>query len=140
MLTVPALDQFARLTHDSQCRQAQEVDLEQSDGFQNLHRVLSNGTPFLSFGGAVQWCIFNQWFVSDDDAGGVRAGVACYPFQALCSIDEFAYVVHAFINFVQLLRLRQPAANFYFGAAGDKLSDAIHFREGNVHGASHVPN
>ena len=94
-----ALDVVDGAAENRQVREAQEVHLEQADLGDLRHRELRRrDRRFVAARRALQRHDLNERIARDDDARGVRAGVARDAFEPLGGVDEAA---HLGIDFVR---------------------------------------
>jgi len=142
------LDQITRLAHDRQRGQPQEVHLEQPDRFAGLHielrYQLDRGVFPRAFGRAMQRDVLIQRPVSDNNPGGVGAGVAHDALQAARRVDQF---LHLRVGSVELLQLgdglpwlvaQHIAELGRLGPAGQQPGDAVDVALIHVQGAAHI--
>jgi hypothetical protein len=71
-------DGLEGLLDDVEVAQAQEVDLEEPQGFDVAHRVLDHDAV-LVLANALERHDVGEWLLGDDDARGVGPGVAAKP-------------------------------------------------------------
>ncbi len=117
-------DEVDGLPQDGQVGEAQEVELEQPQGLHAVHLVLRHQR--VRVGGTLEGHELRQRIAADDDAGGMRGGVAGHALQLAGDIDE---LVDAPIAFVHLAEGRGDLERVLEGDAqlgGDGLGDAVH--------------
>ena len=98
LLAARLLDQPHGVVQQRQRAQAEEVHLEHADLLQVAHDPLRRDHRLVALAAAVvaladdalQRHVIGQRAVGDDDAGGVRAGVAVGPFQLAGDVDQLA--------------------------------------------------
>ena len=146
---VALLDQLRRLAHDRQRAQAQEIDLQQADLLDDLHRPLADGADAaqagLAAGRPVQGHILHQRLVGDDDAGGVAAGMAGHALQLLGRVHQLAHARVALVLLLQVGRVELVVVvenvddlGRLAGDGRDEPGDGVHLRQGHVEGAADV--
>jgi hypothetical protein len=143
---VPSLDKLAGARHHGQGRQAEKVNLEQSQPFQDLHLELSDPAHRVvlrsDFRRAVEGDVFRDRAIGDDDPGGVRAGVAGYAFQLAGGIDELTQIGRGLVDLFESSHAFQCIGDRQRlpGDVGDELGNAVNLRQGDVHHPPHVPD
>ena len=142
--TSPPLNEITGARHHGQGREAQIVDLKQTQRFQDSHIKLGNGTygaVFLAaLGRPVERNVFRDGFVGDDHACGVCACVSGDPFELGGRIDQLPDVFAALIG---LLKVRNRFQRFrnrdrLSGNIRNGLGDPIYFRQRDIHHSSDI--
>ncbi len=113
------LDQIARLAHDGQRREAEEVHLQQPDRFDDAHFELRDRfervVAFL--GGASQRRVFHQRPIGDHHPGGMRADVAHRAFHRLRRIEQRLRPIGGVVHLLEFGNLLDRFADLH-GLAG----------------------
>ncbi len=146
---VALLDELRRLAHDGQGAEAEEIDLQQADLLDDLHRPLADGAdaaqPGLAAGRPVERHVVHQRLVGDDDAGGVAAGMAGHAFDLPRGVDQFPDARLALdfgvqIGRIELVVLVEHIVDLdrFAGDGGDEAGHGVDFGQGHVEGAADV--
>ncbi len=141
---VALADQAGRLAHDGERAEAEEIDFEQPDGFEDRELVLGDGAGDRVLVAAHERRVVRQLAVGHDHGGGMHAGMARHAFQVHRRIEQ---VAHPFV-FGVLLR-QVPAVEVMAGrkhvADGGRFAGdgGISWRSGRLRsagslGAAHV--
>ena len=129
-------DEVDGLPQDGQVGEAQEVELEQPQRLHAVHLVLRHER--VRVGGALEGHELRQRVAADDDAGGVRGGVAGHALQLAGDVDELVDARVALVHLAEgrgdLERLVERDAEL----GGDGLGDAVHLAVAVAHDPAHV--
>ena len=129
-------DEVHGLAQDGQVGEAQEVELEQAQRLHAVHLVL--GHERVGVGGPLEGHELGQRVAADDDAGGVRGGVAGDALELAGDVDE---LVDALVALVHLAEGRGDLEGLVERDAelrGDGLGDAVDLAVAVAHDAAHV--
>ena len=142
---VPLGDEVGGAAHNGEGGQAEEVDFEEAQGFEDAHVELGHGAGRALPGGTVQGGVVHQGFVRDDDPRRVGGGMSRQPFQVKGNVQQLPVlfllvVLGLFPDGFELGDFFDGVLEFDFGTEGDEFGQFVHFGEGDVQGPSHVPD
>ena len=142
---VALLDEAGGLAHHREGAEAEEVNLEEADGFEDGEFVLGDGAGDAGFGAAHERGVMLQLAVGDDDGGGMDAGVAGDAFELHGRFEQFLDPLFLAVEFEQLLAVEFVAlgeavldGDGFAGDAGDELGDAVDQGEIDALGAADI--
>ena len=137
---VPFDNQARRFAHDAQRGEAQEIHLEQADGFEHRKLILRHHFGDGRLLRAHERRVVNQRLVGHDDRCGVNGSMARDPFD---QAGGFQQLLHLRLLVMRLLEVgdllqRLFDADRLAGDVGDHLRHAVHVRQRNFHHAAHI--
>jgi len=143
---MPLPDHLAGASHNRQRGETQKIDLQQTQGVQDLHLELGHRPDWAFFVvptcGPMQGDIFNDGLIRDDDPGGMGTGVTDHALQLAGRVDKLGQVGRRLIEFAQPRNLLKGLRDGHGLAwdAGDHLRHPVHLRQRDIKHASHIPD
>ena len=124
-------DEVDRLAQDREVGQAQEVELEQAEGLDAVHLEL--GHQRVGVGRPLERHELGQRLAADDDAGGVRGGVARHALELAGEPDQPLDLGVGVVHLLELGRQHERLVELDAQLVRDGLGDAVDLAVAHAH-------